>query len=65
VVAPRCVVVVGNGAAELNSEPKRTAFELFRRNSRDVEIVTYDEFFKKLDVLAHLFNLSHATPKAV
>jgi hypothetical protein len=64
-VAPRCVVVVGNGAVELNSEAKRTAFELFRRNSRDVEIVTYDEFFKKLDVLAHLFNLSHAAPKAV
>jgi hypothetical protein len=64
-VAPRCVVVVGNGAVELNTEAKRTAFELFRRNSRDVEIVTYDEFFKKLDVLAHLFNLSHATPKAV
>lgn len=63
-VAPRCVVVVGNGVIELNSEPKRTAFELFRRNSRDVEIVTYDEFFKKLDVLAHLFNLSHAVPKA-
>jgi Shedu protein SduA, C-terminal len=62
-VAPRCVVIVGNGKLELNSEPMRTAFELFRRNSRDVEIVTYDELFKKLDVLAQLFSLSHVTPK--
>jgi hypothetical protein len=61
-VAPRCVVIVGNAKLELNSDEKRTAFELFRRNSRDVDIITYDELFKKLDVLAHLFNLRHETP---
>jgi len=64
-VAPRCVVIVGNGKLELNSEAKRIAFELFRANSRDVEIVTYDELFRKLDVLAQLFSLSHVTPPVV
>jgi hypothetical protein len=64
-VAPRCVVLAGHGKAELSSEAKRTAFELFRGNSRDVEIVTYDELFRKLDVLAQLFSLSHVTPPAV
>jgi hypothetical protein len=64
-VAPRSVVVAGNGKVELGSETKRIAFELFRANSRDVEIVTYDELFRKLDVLAQLFSLSHVAPAAV
>lgn len=63
-VAPRCVVVAGNARLELTTDEKRDAFELFRRNSRDVDVITYDELFKKLDVLAHLFNLTHQTPKA-
>lgn len=56
--SPRCVVIVGNGSLELDSETKRTAFEMFRANSRDVEIVTYDELFRKLEVLASLFSLT-------
>ena len=32
-------------------------FELYRTNLRDVEIVTYDELFKKAETLAALFNL--------
>jgi len=61
--APKCVVVIGNGAQELDNELKREAFELFRSNSKDVEIVTYDELFRKLDVLASLFSLIRAKPK--
>lgn len=56
--APKCVVVIGNGALELDSEVKRGAFEMFRSNSKDVEIVTYDELFRKLEVLASLFSLT-------
>jgi Domain of unknown function (DUF4263) len=55
--SPKCVVIVGNGMVELNSEQKRSAFEHFRANSKDVEITTYDELFRKLDVLANLFSL--------
>jgi hypothetical protein len=55
--APKCVVVIGNGGLELNTDLKRDAFELFRANSKDVEIVTYDELFRKLEVLASLFSL--------
>ncbi|MCL5801189.1 MAG: DUF4263 domain-containing protein [Gammaproteobacteria bacterium] len=62
---PRCAVIVGNGRKELDTEQKRTAFELFRSNSKDVEIITYDELFRKLDVLANLFSLTHASPKPV
>lgn len=62
--SPRCVVVIGNGGKELDSEQKRTSFELFRSNSKNVEIITYDELFRKLDVLAGLFSLTHVTPAA-
>jgi len=63
--SPRCTVIIGNGKKELDTEQKRTAFELFRSNSKDVEIITYDELFRKLDVLANLFSLTHASPKLV
>jgi hypothetical protein len=46
--APKCVVIIGNGSVELDTEEKREAFEMFRANFRDVEIVTYDELFRKL-----------------
>jgi hypothetical protein len=55
---PKCVVIVGNGSLELNGPEKRDAFEMFRANSRHVEVVTYDEIFRKLEVLASLFSLT-------
>jgi hypothetical protein len=55
---PRCVVIAGNGSKELDSPEKRRAFERMRANLRDVEIVTYDELFRKLEVLASLFSLT-------
>lgn len=56
--SPRCVVIAGNGSLELDNKGKRRAFENFRTNSKDVEMVTYDELFRKLEVLASLFRLS-------
>jgi hypothetical protein len=57
--APRCVVLAGNAAAEFQGDnAKRRSFEMFRANSKDVEVVTYDELFRKLEVLANLFSLS-------
>lgn len=58
--APKCVVIIGNGSLELDSDAKREAFEMFRTNSRDVEVVTYDELFRKLEVLASLFSLTRS-----
>lgn len=53
----RCVVVAGNAAIELDTEEKRRSFELYRASLKDVEIITYDELFKKAEMLATLFNL--------
>jgi Domain of unknown function (DUF4263) len=60
-VSPKCILIVGNGGLELDAQDKRKSFELFRGQLKDVEIVTYDELFRKAEILATLFNL---VPKA-
>ena len=52
-VDPRCLVVIGN-TGELDTEGKRESFELFRRALRRTEIITFDELFRKVEVLLHL-----------
>lgn len=54
---PKCVLIIGNANRELDTEEKRHAFELYRTGLKDVEIVTYDELFRKIEILARLFNL--------
>ncbi len=54
---PRCVIIAGNGEQNIDSESKRRSFELFRSGLKDVEIITYDELFRKVEVLGSLFNL--------
>lgn len=54
---PRCLVIVGNRDAELKDEKKRRSFEVFRSGLREVEILTFDEMFRKVSALARLFNL--------
>ena len=61
---PKCVLILGNTGAQLTDVNMRRSFELFRGGLRDVEIVTYDELFRKVEVLAHLFNLIRAKPKS-
>ena len=59
---PRCVLLIGNAQAELTDEGRRRSFELFRSNQREVEIITYDEIFRKIEVLATLFGLIRTPP---
>ena len=54
---PKCVLVIGSYTNELTDEPRRRAFELFRTQLKDVEIVTFDELFRKIEVLAKLFGV--------
>ncbi len=44
---PRCVVLIGHAGKELNDKPKRKAFELFRQQLTDIEVITYDEMFER------------------
>ena len=45
--SPRCVVVIGHAKKELIDSARRKAFELFRRQLVDVEVITYDEMFER------------------
>lgn len=47
---PKCIVVIGN-TDELDSEGKQESFEHFRRALRGTEIITFDELFRKVEVL--------------
>lgn len=49
---PKCLLVVG--LLSSLTEEEREAFELFRSDFRSVEIITFDELFKKIDILLHL-----------
>lgn len=51
---PRCIVVIGHAGRELKDEAKRESFELYRAQLADVEIVTYDELFKRTQRLVKL-----------
>jgi hypothetical protein len=59
---PRCVLIIGNASEELVDEYRRASFEAFR-SSTDVEIVTYDELFRKVEILVELFSLKRDKPK--
>lgn len=60
---PRCAVIIGNASGELKDGVAQRSFELFRRALGDVEIITYDELFRKVEILAELFALKRAKGK--
>jgi Domain of unknown function (DUF4263) len=57
---PKAVVIIGN-SSELDKDEKIRSFELFRSGLSNVEIVTFDELFLKIERLASLFNLTRKT----
>lgn len=62
---PRRVVIIGNHAQQLTDKRKKASFELFRTSLASVDVVTFDEFFKKIEHLAKLFNLERSsTPQS-
>ena len=50
---PTCVVIIGN-TSELDSPEKRKAFELYRNNLKDVQVVTFDELYGKVSSVIRL-----------
>ena len=45
--APRCVVLIGHAKNELADSSKRMAFELFRAQLSDIDVITYDEMYER------------------
>lgn len=52
---PQCVVIAGNIEKELVTETQKRSFELFRNNLRDIQIISFDELFGKINNLIDLF----------
>lgn len=51
---PQCIVIAGNAQAELKTEAHIKSFELFRSGLKDVQLITYDELFSKIEILIDL-----------
>ena len=51
---PECFVLVGS--LEALTKKQRYSFELFRSNNRDVEIITFDEIKRKIEMLKSLIS---------
>jgi hypothetical protein len=51
---PQCVVIAGNGQTEMRKPEHIKSFELFRNGLKDVQIITYDELFRKIEILIEL-----------
>lgn len=49
--SPHGFVIAGDFQGELTSPSQRQSFELFRQGLRDVQIVTFDELFARLEAL--------------
>jgi hypothetical protein len=64
---PKCLLIAGNYASEISDdETRKRSFELFRNSQQDVEVVTFDEFFLKIESLAKMFNVVRAEkPSAI
>lgn len=52
---PPCIVLIGDMQAGFMSRAQRRSFELYRQSLRSVLVITYDEFFSRLQMIYSLF----------
>jgi hypothetical protein len=55
---PRALLVIGSIERELITDSKRRCSEQYRRNLRDVEIVTFDEIYAKAKQFIDLLEIA-------
>jgi hypothetical protein len=53
---PKAVLIVGN-SSELDTLEKRRSFDLYRASLANIDVITFDELFQKIEHLAQIFNL--------
>jgi hypothetical protein len=51
---PQCMVIAGTWETEITDLTHRKTFELFRNGLKDVQLITYDELFRKIQILIDL-----------
>lgn len=52
---PKSIIIIGNIKSELTDQKKNKSFELFRSGLNDVQVITYDELFGKVQFLIDWF----------
>ncbi|MBS4028244.1 MAG: DUF4263 domain-containing protein, partial [Ignavibacteriales bacterium] len=52
---PQCLLVIGSVEGEKWSHLQKSTFTLQRHNLKNVEVITFDELFKKVEMLIELF----------
>ena len=59
---PKCILIIGNknqfSGNNREQDIKFRTFELFRRDSRNIEILTYDELFERANFIVNQKNHS-------
>lgn len=53
VLDPKCILIIGN-KEEMN-EDQNSCFELFRKNQKNIDIITFDELFKRIESILEIF----------
>ena len=48
---PQCIIILGNAGRELSDKDKIRSFELYRRQLKGVNIITFDEMYEKANGL--------------
>lgn len=51
---PQCMIIAGTWETEIIDPTQRKSFELFRNGLKDVQLITYDELFRKIQILIEL-----------
>ncbi len=52
---PTCLLIIGNFSIEIEgNHTKKEAFEIYRSNSKNTDIITFDELFGKVEMLIDL-----------
>lgn len=51
---PKCMLILGNVSTELSSVTKKQSFELLRTDSKQIDILGYDELFEKIKNLINI-----------
>jgi len=54
-INPKCILIIGKLNDSNMNEKGKKSFEIFRRDLKDIEIVTYDELFGKIKLFLNLF----------
>lgn len=51
---PKSLLILGNFEKEINEHAKKEALENYRANSREIDIITFDELYEKIKMLSNL-----------